>query len=118
MAFIVLNQKQYELKFTYKSLLSLEKYFKKPIADVFQSGLDLENLNAVLWACLQRESDFRGTTIVDIETLLDTELEATLDFDVLNAAITQALDESVILKKMKAQADRLQQQAELNQVAQ
>ncbi len=108
MAFIKLNGKEYELKFTYKSLNALEKYYNKGVFKVFQEeSLDkLETINVFLWACLKREKDFKNKTVDQFVDMLDEALESgELTLDALTKALEQAFNESTILKSAQAEAE-------------
>lgn len=109
MAFITLKGKEYELKFTYKSLRALEAHYDKGVFNVFnEEGLDkLETVNVFLWACLKREKDFKNKTVDHIVDLLDDAMdEGELTLVQLTKALETAFNESTILKGAVSEAEQ------------
>lgn len=106
MALITLSGSERELKFTFKSLRALEDYYKQPIAKVFEDKdrqESLENLTVFLWSCLRNKD--RSLTFDNVEDLLDESLEnGDITFNDLSVKITEALNESVIVKQAKGNA--------------
>lgn len=101
MAFIKLNGEQYELKFSYLSLLAIEKHYKKGVFKVFsETDLNnLETLTAFVWACLRKEKKFKNKDVDDIAVLIDDAIEnEDITLESLAQAIEEAFNDSVILK--------------------
>lgn len=102
MAELKLNGKAYEVKFTYKAVLTLEKTFGMGIGKVFKE-LDLENigvLNTFVYACLKRHEEFKTATVEDITDLLEEAFEnEDITFEELAEAIKYAVENSVIVKQ-------------------
>lgn len=101
MAFITLGGKEYELKFTYKSLRAIELHYGKGVFKVFaEEGMDkLETINVFLWACLKREKAFKNKNVDDIVDLLDEALESEeVTLQDLTKALETAFTNSTLLK--------------------
>lgn len=101
MALITLKGKEYELKFTYKSLRALEAHYNKGVFNVLsEEGMDkLETINVFLWACLKREKDFKNKNVDQVVDLLDDAFEdGELTLEQLTKALETAFTESTLLK--------------------
>lgn len=102
MAKITLNGKEYTLKFTYRTILALEKHYNMGIGKIFKE-LDMENLNVLntfVYVCLKREKDFANATEEDVAIALDDAFEnEEITFDDLANAIQDAIENSVIVKQ-------------------
>lgn len=102
MAQLKINGKEYEIKFTYMAVLTLEKAFGMGIGKVFKD-MDLENigvLNTFVYACLKRHADFKTATQEDIAIALDEAFEnEDITFEQLAEAIKDAVENSVIVKQ-------------------
>jgi hypothetical protein len=99
---IILGGKEYELKFTYMAILTLEKVYDRGIGKIFKE-LDLENvgvLNTLVYACLKRHKAFATATVDDVALALDNAFEdGELTFEQLAKAIQDAVMNSVIVKQ-------------------
>lgn len=101
MAFITLGGKEYELKFTYKSLRAIERHYDKGVFKVFaeESMEKLETINVFLWACLKREKAFKSKSVDDVVDLLDESLDnGELTLNTLTKALETAFTQSTLLK--------------------
>lgn len=101
MAFIKLNGEQYELKFSYLSLLAIEKHYKKGVFKVFhESDLNsLETITTFIWACLRKEKKFKNKTPDDIAVLIDDAIEVEdTTLEELADALKDGFENSTILK--------------------
>lgn len=102
MANLTLNGKEYELKFTYKAVLALEKVYNLGIGKIFKE-LDLENMGVLttfVYACLKRHEDFKTATVDDVADLLDEAFEnEEITFETLAGALQDAIENSVITKQ-------------------
>lgn len=100
---IKLGGKVRELKFTFKSLRSLETHYKKGVSKVFAENMadeSLENLVIMLWACL-RATD-KKITPDRVEDLLDEALDSgEVTFNELSEKLQEAMESSTLLKSMQ-----------------
>jgi hypothetical protein len=106
MALITLKGKEYEQKFTYKSLRALETHYGKGVFNVLsEEGMDkLETINVFLWACLKREKDFKNKNVDQVVDILDEAFEAEeLTLELLTKALETAFTESTLLKGVQGQ---------------
>lgn len=101
--FIKLNGKEYQMKFTYRTILYLENHYQMGISSIFQK-LDMNSIDAIttfVWAMLKHETDWKNKNVDDVADALDSAIEAeeiTL-FD-LAETLEKTINSSVILKQM------------------
>lgn len=101
--FIKLNGKEYELKFTYRTIRYLENYYGMGISAIFKK-LDMESIDALttfIWAMLKREEDWKNKTVDDVAEALENEIEAEeLNLFKLAETLEAVISSSTILKQM------------------
>jgi len=102
---ITLGGKAREMRFSYKSMRTLEAYFKQPINKIMKQTETLESLEALsafYYACLKPKD--KSLTFEKVEDLLDealdsgevsiTDLSDKLKETIENAQIIKSLNES------------------------
>ena len=101
--FIKLNGKEYELKFTYRTIRYLENHYGVGISSLFEK-LDMGSidvLNTFLWAMLKREKDWLNKTVDDVADAIDNAIESEeLSLVELGEKIGDAIRNSTILKSV------------------
>ncbi|MEW9503238.1 hypothetical protein [Jeotgalibacillus marinus] len=98
---LTLNGNQYELKFTYLSLLAIEQHYKQGVFKVFQDKdmNNLETLTVFIWACLRREKKFRKKSVEDVAMMVDSAIEnEEISLNDLAEAIQEGFQNSTIIK--------------------
>lgn len=102
MRLVTIKGKQYELKFTYKSIMSLEAAWKQPYYEVL-SGNRFETLYKMLWACFRNIEDFENMTPMQVVDLLD-ELADEQNIVELAEMVEEAVAESTIVRELIKQS--------------
>lgn len=102
---ITLGGKVRSLRFSFKSLRSLEVYYKKPVSKILNEDIaneSLENLVVMFYACLK--STEKSITVDKVETLIDDAIEnGEISINDLATKLQEALSESTILKSAKTE---------------
>jgi hypothetical protein len=110
MKLITINGKQYELKFTYKSIMLIEAAWNEPYYKVLQ-GNRFENLYKMLWACLRNHEDFATITPFDCVDMIDKLVEESSLFD-LAELIETAVYESNLVRELLAMSTPFEEEKE------
>lgn len=101
--FIKLNGKEYELKFTYRAIRNLEKYYGRGISKI-SAEIDMESIDALtvfIWAMLKRENDWQSKTVDDVAEALDNAIESgELELSKIGDVLNNAVNESMVVKQM------------------
>lgn len=97
---LTLGGKTYEMRFSLKSMRTLEAHYKKPIGKIFtdkDSMESLETLVAFYYACLKPKN--KSLTLDKVEDLLDDALDkGDITLDELSKKLGEVIDNSSILK--------------------
>lgn len=92
--------KQYDLRFTYKSIVYLEGAFQKPYMRVVSEAKDSELLYRLFWACTRHLDDFKHVTPVDCLDIIDEIIvHGTTTYNMLQSLVQEAFIESVYVKQ-------------------
>jgi hypothetical protein len=102
--YIKLDGKERELKFTYKTLKTLEDRYDidlNEIIDKLNSGVRIETINTFIWAMLKNKNGWLEASIEDIEDAIDEAIEnEEFGIDDLAEYLRDTLVNSVLLKNL------------------
>lgn len=101
---ITLGGKTREMKFSYKSMRTLEAYFKQPINKIMQQTDKLESLEALsafYYACLKPKD--KSLTFEKVEDLIDEALDSEeISISDLSEKLKETIENATIIKSMKS----------------
>lgn len=101
--FLKLNGKEYELKFTYRTIRYLEDYYGMGIGSIFEK-LDMNSVRALTvyaWAMLKHNDEWKNKTVEDVEDTLDKEIEEeALSITEIGDILGDVINNSTIVKSM------------------
>lgn len=107
--FIKLDGKEYELKFTYRTIRYLENHYSMGISSIFQK-LDMESIDALtvfIWAMLKHDDEWKHRTVDDVADAIDIAIEAEeLTMLDITETLEKTISNSTILKQMGKQAEK------------
>jgi hypothetical protein len=107
--FIKLDGKEYEMKFTYRTIRYLENYYGMGISSIFQK-LDMESVDALttfIWAMLKHHEDWKTKTVDDVAESMDNAIESEeLNLLELTKTLEAVISNSMILKQMGKNAEK------------
>lgn len=100
---ITLGGKQREMRFSYKSMRTLETHFKQPINKVMKQTEKLESLEALsafYFACLKPKD--KSITFEKVEDLIDEALDSEeITIAELSEKLKETIENATIVKSMK-----------------
>lgn len=105
MAYIKLNDKEYELHFKNRELKQLEERTGLGMEAFFKQldGGKITPMYTLLLVMLKRHDDFKHLGEDAFMDLLDDEMEKELDFETLGEVLKAVVEESVFMKQKQAQ---------------
>lgn len=105
---LTLGGKTYELRFSLKSMRTLEAHYKKPIGKIFKDKDSLESLETLIafyYACMKSKA--KSLTMDKVEDLLDEALEnEEITLEELSTKLSEVIDSSSIMKNASAQPEQ------------
>lgn len=104
---ITLGGKNREMRFSYKSMRTLEAHFKQPINKIMQQTEKLESLEALsafYFACLKPKD--KSITFDKVEDLLDEALDSEeITITELSEKLKETIENATIIKSAKKDED-------------
>ncbi|MRX54702.1 hypothetical protein GJU41_12030 [Bacillus idriensis] len=111
---LTLGGKTYEMRFSLKSMRTLEAHYKKPIGKIFKDKDSLESLETLIafyYACMK--SSNKSLTMEKVEDLLDIALDKEeITLEELSEKLSEVIDSSSIMKNSAAKSDEEQSEQE------
>ena len=107
MAYIKLNDKEYELHFKNRELKQLEERTGLGMEAFFKQldGGKITPMYTLLFVMLKRHKDFAHLTEDSFLDLLDDEMEKELDFETLGNILKEVVEDSVFMKQKQNEAE-------------
>jgi len=104
---ITLGGKVREMRFSYKSMRTLEAHFKQSINKIMKQTEKLESLEALsafYYACLKPKD--KSLTFDKVEDLIDDALDSgEITITELSEKLKETIENATIIKSMKAEED-------------